>query len=152
MGMLKFDFTNETKDKIPKAPFKRLADKFYVVMKKRIDEKLLKRNGLIDLVIIDDAAIKSMNTEYRKKNSPTDVITFAYLEITDYAEEKGDVIAGDIFISVDTAKMQAKEKGHSLQKEMEILFVHGLLHSFGFDHKTDKEEAEMEKWAKKVLS
>ena len=102
-------------------------------------------------MLIDDATIKAMNKEYRKKDSPTDVMSFAYLEVTDYKKEKGDVIVGDIFISDDTAKKQAKEKGHSLKKELEILFVHGLLHCFGFDHRTDKEEAEMEKWAKKIL-
>ncbi|MEK7548061.1 MAG: rRNA maturation RNase YbeY, partial [Patescibacteria group bacterium] len=65
---------------------------------------------------------------------------------------KGDVISGDIFISVDTAKKQAKENGHSLETELAVLFVHGLLHLFGFDHKTGREEAEMERWARKVLA
>lgn len=150
--MLKFDFTNETGQKFSKAVFKKLGDRFYKVLKAHVNKKLLKRNGSIELVIVDDAAIQELNREYRKKNKPTDVISFAYLEVTKYEKEWGDVIVGDIFISVDTAKRQAKEKGHSLEKEMEILFVHGMLHCFGFDHRNDKQEAEMEKWAKKVLN
>lgn len=150
--MLKFDFTNETKAKITKTFFKKRLDKFYEVLKSMIDKKLLGRSGSMELVLIGDKTMQTMNLEYRKKDSPTDVISFAYLEVTEFEKRKGDVIVGDIFISVDTAKKQAREKGHSLNKEMEILFVHGLLHCFGFDHKTDKQEAEMEKWAKKVLA
>lgn len=149
--MLNFEFTNETKARIGKPSYKKLLDKTYKLLKKPIDEKLFKRDGQIDLVFIDDEKMQDLNLEYRKKNSSTDVISFAYLEVTDYENQEGTVIIGDIFISVDTAKKQAKEHGHSIKKEMEILFVHGLLHLFGFDHQTDKEEAEMEKWAKKIL-
>lgn len=149
--MLTFDFTNETGQKFSKTVFKKLVDRFYKVLKVHVDKKLLKRNGNIELILVGDGAIAELNREYRKKNKPTDVISFAYLEVTKYEKERGNVIVGDIFISVDTAKRQAKEKKYSLKKEMEILFVHGILHCFGFDHKNDKQEAEMEGWAKKVL-
>jgi probable rRNA maturation factor len=149
--MIKFGFDNETRTKIGKAFFKKYLDKLYKVMKKDIDKKLFKRDGQIDLVLVGDKKIHVMNKEYRKKDKPTDVISFAYLEVTHYELEPGDIIVGDIFISVDTAKRQAKEHGHDLKREMAILFVHGLLHCMGYDHKTDKEEAEMEGWAKKVL-
>lgn len=150
--MLKFDFTNETKEKLTKALFKKNLDKCSEVLKSLIEKKLHGRNGSIELVLVSDKVIHEMNLEYRKKNSPTDVISFAYLEVTEFEKGKGDVIVGDIFISVDTAKRQAKEKGHDLKHEMEILFIHGLLHCLGFDHKTDKQEAEMEKWANKILT
>lgn len=150
--MLKFGFANETKEKIGRAFFKKYVEKLYDVLKPRIDKKLIGRDGQIDLVLISDRRIRLMNKEYRKKDAPTDVISFAYLEVTEFAGESGDVVVGDIFISVDTAKRQAKEKGHGLKNELSILFVHGLLHCFGFDHRTDKEEAEMEKWAKKILA
>lgn len=149
--MLKFGFDNETKLKIGKAFFKKYLDNLYKVMKKDIDKKLFKRDGQIDLVLVGDKKIHAMNKEYRKKDRPTDVISFAYLEVTHYELEPGDIIVGDIFISVDTAARQAKEHGHDLKKEMAILFVHGLLHCMGFDHNNDEEEAEMEGWAKKVL-
>lgn len=149
--MIKFGFVNETKAKVSGKSFEVLAAKFYKVLKAHVDKMLLKRDGMVDLVIIDDKKMRAMNKEYRDKDMPTDVISFAYLEVTQYEKEEGDIIAGDIFISIDTAKKQAKEKGHSLMKEMEILFVHGLLHCFGFDHKNDKQEKEMEKWAKKIM-
>lgn len=149
--MLKLDFTNETKLKIGKAIFRPLASRFYRVLKTHVDKKLSRRNGLIDLVLIDDKVMHDMNREYRRKNSPTDVISFAYLEITEHERGKGDVIVGDIFISVDTAREQANEKGHTILEELKFLFVHGLLHCFGFDHKNDRQEKEMNAWAKKVL-
>mgnify|MGYP003965533001 CR=1 FL=1 len=149
--MLKLEITNETKSRISKKTFDELTSKFYKILKKVVDKKLPKKGGLVDLVIINDEAMQAMNLEYREKDSPTDVLTFAYLEVTEHEKEAGDVIAADIFVSVDTAKRQAKEKGHKLQEEMKVLFVHGLLHAFGFDHRNDKEEAEMEKWAKKIL-
>lgn len=149
--MLKFGFDNETKVKVGTAFFRKYLDRLYEVMRKDIDRKLFKRDGQVDLVLVGDRKIRAMNKEFRKKDKATDVISFAYLEVTDYEREPGDIIVGDIFISVDTAKRQAAEKGHDLKKEMAILFVHGLLHCMGFDHNTDEEEEEMEGWAEKVL-
>lgn len=149
--MIKFDFTNETKVKIGKPFFKKYVERLYKVLKPMIDRKLFKRDGNIELVLIGDKKMHEMNKEYRKKDSPTDVISFAYLEVTEYEKTEGDIIVADIFISMDTAQRQAKEKGHDIKKEMAILFVHGLLHVFGYGHETDEEEAEMEKWAKKIL-
>ena len=149
--MLELNIINETKVKVSKKIFEDVFKKFNKVLKAKIDKKLGKRTGFVDLVINNDKSIHAMNLEYRGKDETTDVISFAYLEVTDYKKEKGDVIAGDIFISVDTAKRQAKERKATLKNELEILFTHGMLHLLGFDHKTDKEEKEMEKWAQKVL-
>ncbi len=150
--MLKFGFDNETKRRVAgEAFFKKYLERLYKIMRKEIDKKLFKRDGQVDLVLIGDRRMRAMNKEYRGKDSATDVISFAYLEVTDYEKEPGDIIVGDIFISVDTAGRQAPEKGHDLKRELAILFVHGLLHCMGFDHNTDQEEAEMEGWARKIL-
>lgn len=150
--MLYFGFTNETKVKITEDYFSKFLGKTEKLLKDLLKEKMGKRNGIVDLVIIDDARMQDLNAQYRNKNSPTDVISFAYLDIMDKKKLKDqNIIVGDIFISVDTAKHQAKEKKHSLKKEMQILFVHGLLHCLGFDHRNDKEEAEMEGWANRIL-
>ncbi len=149
--MIKFNFVNETNEKIAGKFFQKIVDRFYKVLKERIDKMLLKRDGSIDLTIVTDEVIQAMNAEYRNLNKPTDVISFAYLEVTEFEKTPGDVIAGDIFISIDTAKRQAKEHKHTLNKELEVLFIHGMLHLFGFDHKNDKEEKEMESWAREVL-
>lgn len=149
--MLYLGFTNETKEKCTDKMFKKHLSVFYKVLKNKVDKMLGKRNGSVDLILVNDKTIKRMNREYRGENKPTDVISFAYLEVTEYKKTKGDVISGDIFISIDTAKKQAREKGHSLETELAVLFVHGLLHLFGFDHKTDRQEAEMERWARLLL-
>lgn len=149
--MLKLSINRETKCRVTNKAFSSILQKFEKVMKSVINAKLAKRAGTVDLVLMDDEAIAGLNAEYRGKKGPTDVITFAYLEVTEYAEVDGEVAVADVFISVDTAKKQAKEKKHSLEREMMVLFVHGMLHAFGFDHNTDEEEEEMEGWAKKVL-
>lgn len=148
---LKLDFTNETKEKVVESVFKSLFECFLKVLEKKIAKILGKKNGKISLVIVDDKKIHKINKEYRGVDKPTDVISFEYMEDT-CAVYGGDVVViGDIFISLDTSKRQAKEHNHTLKKELSILFVHGLLHVLGFDHNDDKEEAEMEKWAKKIL-
>lgn len=149
--MLKFGLVKEVEARISKKFLQTRVDKLYKVLKKRIDGMMKTRNGQIDLVLIDDKTSHIMNKEYRGKDKPTDVISFAYLEVTEYEQTEGDVVVGDIFISMDTARRQAKEKGHSWKREVEILFVHGMLHCLGFNHRNDEEEAEMEGWAKKVL-
>ena len=150
--MLNFEFTNETSEEINPEIFSDRLSKCYEILKELISEKTSGKVGLVDLVLVSDPVIEAMNLEYRDKKGPTDVISFAYLEVTDFDENAEEILVGDIFISVDTAKKQAKEKKHSFEKEMEILFVHGLLHLLGFDHNNDEEEAEMEGWAKKILT
>ena len=150
--MLNFEFTNETAQKINPEIFSNRLGKCYEILKDLINEKTLGRPGTVDLVLVTDPVIEIMNREYRGEESATDVISFAYLEVTDFDKTIDELIVGDIFISVDTAKKQATDKKHSFEKEMEILFVHGLLHLLGFDHNNDKEEKEMEKWAKKILT
>jgi len=150
--MIKLEISNSTKTKIVASGFNNIIVKFEKVMKKRIADYLGKRVGEVDLVLVGECKIKSLNREYRKKDKVTDVISFAYLEVTDYEGGEGPIIVGDIFISVPTAKKQAKQNGHSLKKELEVLFVHGLLHLFGLDHQNDKEEEEMEGWATKIIT
>ena len=94
------------------------------------------------IIIVDNSYIHKLNKEYRGIDRVTDVISFA-LE-----DEKSMVIPdeirllGDIYISLDKAKEQAKEYGHSLERELCFLAVHGLYHLLGYDHET-KEEAEV---------
>ena len=77
--------------------------------------------------------MQSYNQLYRHKNYPTDVLSFPVNEVT----LEQDHYLGDILISVDKAADQAKEKGHRLNKEIQILLLHGILHLLGYDHETD---------------
>jgi len=145
--MIRLDFLNESGVKIPKSVFSSVFKNFMEILRTRV-KKLAGDKGIITIVLVDDKAIKKINAKWRKKNKPTDVISFAYLEGKKMPMTNK---IGDIFISIDTAKKQAKEHLHSPNKELQILFIHGLLHLFGFDHKNDSQEKEMERWAGKIL-
>jgi probable rRNA maturation factor len=87
--------------------------------------------GEVSVLLTTDMAIRKLNTRFRHKNKATDVLSFPAEGIG--AEE----IAGDLAISVPTARRQAVEQGHSLSTEIKILILHGLLHLSGYDHVTD---------------
>ena len=150
--MLNFIFSNETDVAIPGKFFSKIVAEFSKNLKSRIKSVLTCKNGEISLNLIKDLEIKLLNSKYRNKNSVTDVLSFAYIENGKcQIGECGIILIGDIFISIDTAKKQALEHKHGLKKELAVLFTHGLLHLFGFNHRNDKEEAEMEKYSRKVL-
>jgi len=115
----------------------------------------LKDNYEVSITIVDNKKIKEINRDYRFIDKSTDVISFA---IEDNDEEdfeiffdpefvKDDVnlprLLGDIFISIDKAEEQAAAFGHSLDREIGFLAVHGFLHLNGYDHQTEAEEKEM---------
>ncbi|MGN6592737.1 MAG: rRNA maturation RNase YbeY [Terriglobales bacterium] len=85
--------------------------------------------GEVGLRLMDDAAIRELNRAFRRHDAPTDVLSFP-------AGAPG--YAGDIAISLDTARRQARARRHSLDKEVYILLLHGLLHLAGYDHETDE--------------
>lgn len=84
-------------------------------------------------MLADDARLKQLNLGFRGKNKPTDVLSFP-------AYENAEGIAGDLAISLETARRQADEHGHSLEEEVRILMLHGILHLAGYDHETDQGE------------
>lgn len=149
---MKLSFVNETGEKISGAKFKKIINKTEKILSARIKSLLKAKNVEVCLIIIEDGFIKILNKKYRNTDKSTDVLSFAYLESEKTISGDTVVAAGDIFISIETAKKQAKEKKHSLMCELEILFTHGLLHLFGFDHKNNKQEKEMEGFARKILS
>ena len=113
-----------------------------------IIEQALKTLGIEDdvevsCVLVDDERIHEINREYRHIDRSTDVISFAMEDNDQFYVEGMHRTLGDIFISVDHAKKQAEEYGHSLRREMCFLFTHGILHLLGYDHMTDEQEKEM---------
>lgn len=113
-----------------------------------IIEQALKTLGIKDdvevsCVLVDDERIHEINREYRHIDRSTDVISFAMEDNDQFYVEGMPRTLGDIFISVDHAKKQAEEYGHSLRREMCFLFTHGILHLLGYDHMTDEQEKEM---------
>jgi probable rRNA maturation factor len=99
----------------------------------------------LDLSFVSDDEMTELNASYRGKNKPTDVLSFAQTEgepflIADAGEE---VLLGDIVIAIGTARRQALELRHSLEREIAFLTVHGVLHLCGFDHDTSSRRRAM---------
>ncbi|MCO4850099.1 rRNA maturation RNase YbeY [Bacillus vallismortis] len=101
----------------------------------------------VSVTIVTNEDIQQINKEYRGKDAPTDVISFALEE-----EGEGEVeivgaeippVLGDIIISADRTREQAEEYNHSFKRELGFLAVHGFLHLLGYDHMTKEEEEEM---------
>lgn len=96
----------------------------------------------ITLLLTDDEQLHSLNKAYRGINAPTDVLSFEAGEKMPGMQED-DPYLGDIVISVPMAERQAKEGGHSLKAELQLLAVHGTLHLLGYDHEEPEEKDHM---------
>ncbi len=94
----------------------------------------------LGLTIVGDRLMRRLNREYRKKDRTTDVLAFAMREASG-PQPHDAVPLGDVVISAPTALRQAREKGHSLDREVTILLVHGILHLCGYDHERSESEA-----------
>ena len=112
-------------------------------------EKL--ENVVFNVIIVDNNYIHNLNKMYRNIDKETDVITFALEDENSIVIPEGERILGDIYISIDRARSQAKEYGHSLLREISFLAVHGFYHLLGYDHQTKEEEKEMFQKQKEVL-
>ena len=104
----------------------------------------------VSVTFVDDWAIRDLNRQYRRKDKPTDVLSFPQHDDPRSLVGKsgGGALLGDIVISVPTALRQAQERDRALSHEVVTLLAHGLLHLFGFDHRTDDEEREMDAFAR----
>lgn len=119
----------------------------------------------VNLLLVDNEAIHKINREYRNIDRPTDVLSFPLLsydeagnfdgiEASDdnFNPDTGEVMLGDIIISVDKVAEQADTYGHSEMREFAFLIVHSMLHLFGYDHMEPDEAAFMENKQKKILN
>jgi probable rRNA maturation factor len=97
----------------------------------------------LSLTLIDDAAIRRLNREYRGKDRSTDVLSFPLDD--DPAVSEGEALLGDVVISVETARRQAADYDAPLQRELYRLLIHGLLHLLGHDHVRGDERRTMER-------
>lgn len=102
----------------------------------------------VSLVFVDNEEIKVLNKEYREIDSATDVLSFPMYEREDLnllksKEFPEEILLGDIVISLEKAQEQKTEFGHSFKRELMYLFIHGMLHLFGYDHLEEDEKKEM---------
>lgn len=107
-------------------------------------EHLLALTGTADaelsILLVDDTQIAELNSSWRRKRGPTNVLAFSLTEGDDSAMALN--LLGDIVISVDTAVREAEKEGVSLQTRLQVLLVHGFLHLLGYDHETSASDAE----------
>ncbi len=106
----------------------------------------------IDVTFCDDDFIRQLNRDWRKKDSPTDVLSFPQLDSFDNLPPGEEILLGDIVISLERAAVQAEEFGHDLRREILYLFVHGLLHLLGYDHCGDEEKEKMRRTEEILLA
>jgi probable rRNA maturation factor len=109
----------------------------------------------VSVTFVSNERIWEINREYRDKDAPTDVISFAMEELGEgeinLVGEDLPRVLGDIIISIERTKEQAKEYGHPFMRELGFLAVHGFLHLLGYDHMTELEEKEMFTLQKEIL-
>lgn len=126
---------------------------------RRVAEGTLTRFGCAGaeagITLADDAYLHELNREYRGVDAPTDVLSFALREAVPAEPahgEAGPELLGDVVISVERARVQAGEYGHSLARELAYLSVHGLLHLLGFDHDRPERAGEMRSAEEAILA
>ncbi len=119
----------------------------------------------VNVVLTDNPGIRQVNLEYRDVDSPTDVLSFPMIEYDRPADfdrveedfagcfnpESGELMLGDIMISMDTVEEQADKYGHSRERELAFLTAHSMLHLFGYDHMEDGERLVMEEKQREIL-
>ena len=119
----------------------------------------------VNLTLVDNDGIHEINRTYREIDRPTDVLSFpllSYDEAGDFSHleedyddnfnpDTGEIMLGDIVISVDKVREQAESYGHSEKREYAFLIVHSMLHLFGYDHMTPEEAAVMEEKQRIIL-
>ncbi|MDO4197983.1 MAG: rRNA maturation RNase YbeY [Erysipelotrichaceae bacterium] len=125
-----------------------LLDKYY---KKTLRVLGKKDEYVLSLIIVGPVSIHRINRDYRNIDKVTDVISFALLDNESVVEYEDEIELGDIFINRRRVLSQADEYGHSVEREFVFLFVHGLLHLFGYDHMNEKDEKVMFELQKKIV-
>ena len=112
--------------------------------KRTLIEEGFDKKAELSVTFTDNDGIRSLNREYREKDMPTDVLSFPMYSMKDgdVPEEAGEVVLGDVVLSLERVDSQAKEIGHSFLREASFLTVHSVLHLLGYDHETSEEDEE----------
>lgn len=139
-------------------------------VKLAVEMEKLKSNVEVSIILIDNQQIRELNRDFRGVDKETDVLSFPAIEY-EYSDtdeqnwddmmdqltedtnfDSGDLILGDIAISVEKAAQQAEEYGHSFYREVAFLAVHGMFHLLGYDHENEDDARIMRRKEEAVLS
>jgi probable rRNA maturation factor len=112
----------------------------------------------MSLVLADDALVQTLNRDYRDKDKPTNVLSFALLDGSDdsddaLAREEGmPILIGDVILAFETVRREAREQGKSIENHLTHLVIHGVLHLLGYDHQSDPDADRMERLETSILA
>lgn len=126
---MKIQVINKTKNKIDVDKIVELSNNILS------EENLLEKNSYINIVITDDEEMTEYNKKFRNKDGPTDVLSFEY--------GLNEETIGDIVISYETVARQAPEYNNSMETELYLMIIHGILHLLGYDHEKNEKEAKI---------
>lgn len=134
------------------------------VINQAMDYKNCPYEAEVSVVLTDNASIQELNKEFRRIDNPTDVLSFPLVDYEepgsfDFLEERadcfnpesGELMLGDIVISVEKVFGQAEKYGHSPKRELAFLTAHSMLHLFGYDHTTKEDATVMEQGQEEIL-
>ncbi|MGE7764476.1 rRNA maturation RNase YbeY [Peribacillus sp. NPDC096540] len=148
--MLAIDLMDETNEVTEKA--QQLVES---ILQFAAKNENIEEDTELSVTFVDNNRIQEINKKYRHKDAPTDVISFALEEM---GEDEMEIIGaemprmlGDIIISIERTKEQAEEYGHSFDRELGFLALHGFLHLLGFDHMNEEDEKVMFTKQKEIL-
>lgn len=139
---MNYEITNLTEEKIDTKIIEDLI--------KLTSNKLNVETSVVEVILTENEHIREINKTYRGIDKSTDVISFAFQDSEDIFLD-GVVNLGEIYISIDKVHEQAKDYGHSFERELGFLTVHGLLHLLGYDHMEKSEEEEMFSLQEEIL-
>lgn len=137
----------------------------YIVAEKVLETEKCPYEATVNVLLTDDPGIRQFNRDFRETDRPTDVLSFPNImyevpadfghveeEAADCFEpDTGELVLGDIIISVERVRKQAKAYGHGEKREFAFLIAHSMLHLLGYDHMTEEEAAVMEEKQEKAL-
>ena len=131
---------------------------YYNIIKNVLDkcfeeENLNEKNYYISIILTTPNQIKKINSEYRNIDKATDVLSFPMFEKDEIYNKPNEIreTLGDIIISIEKVEEQAKEYGHSFERELSYMVVHGFYHLMGYDHMEEDDKKEMRKKEENIL-
>lgn len=147
MDILELNYLDIDENNSYKEIIKRVLQKCFEI------EKLENKNLYVNVVLTNAKNIKSINKEHRGIDKETDVLSFPMFEKDEIPNIEGNIpdVLGDIVISIERVKEQAKEYGHSFERELSYMVVHGFYHLMGYDHMVEDEKIQMRQKEENVL-
>lgn len=147
MDILELNYLDIDENEAYKEIIKKVLKKCFEI------EKLENKNLYVNVVLTNAKNIKNINKEHRGIDKETDVLSFPMFEKEEIAnlENANEDILGDMVISIERVEEQAKEYGHSFERELAYMVVHSFYHLLGYDHMTEEDKKEMRKKEENVL-